>query len=113
KSTAMTVAAIMISAAAPWSFSAETMEETGLQLRITSWRQQQLLLHSAEIVLSTAMLDAWIGESGIGTRNGKQKHSGTSSADRTSQMRQQTGHAPPPRIPLQDRAKLRVLMTPP
>jgi hypothetical protein len=107
------VAAIMVSAAAPWSFSTEATEETGLQLRITSRRQQQLLLHAAEIVLRTAMLDARVGEGGIGTRGGKQQGRRNSSAKGTLQMRQQTGHAPPPRIPLRDRAKRRVLMTRP
>jgi hypothetical protein len=102
-----------ITVASPWPISAEAMEETGLQLRVTSRRQQQLLLHPAEIVLRAAMLDAWVGEGGIGTRNGKQQGRRDSSAKRTFQLRQQTGHAPPPRIPLRDRAKRRVLMVRP
>jgi hypothetical protein len=102
-----------ITVASPWPISAEAMEEAGLQLRVTSRRQQQLLLHPAEIVLRAAMLDAWVGEGGIGTRNGQQQGRRDSSAKRTFQLRQQTGHAPPPRIPLRDRAKRRVLMVRP
>jgi hypothetical protein len=107
----MTMAAITV--ASSWPISAEAMEETGLQLRVAPWRQQQLFLHTAEIMLSAAVLDAWVGEGGIGTRNSKQQDRRDGSAKCTFQLRQQTGHAPPPRIPLRDRAKRRVLMTRP
>jgi hypothetical protein len=72
-----------ITVTSSWPISAEAMKEAGLQLRVAPRRQQQLFLHTAEVMLGAAVLDAWIGRRSVHAGDSQQKNRRDGSAERT------------------------------